>query len=70
MGYFLKLHPIERHPEQLMRTREGTVDRWDGKNWQETMLTDMQIAGLGGDGDFYSIKTADLKTWQKKLPAG
>lgn len=69
MGYYLKLHPRNRQPEQLLRTREMSVDRWDGKAWQQTALSQAQIAGLGGDSDFYSIKQADLKTWQKQLPA-
>jgi hypothetical protein len=69
MGYVLKLDPRSRKPHALLRTRSGSVDRWDGKAWQETALTAAQLDGLGGDSDYYSIKQADLKGWQKKLPA-
>lgn len=70
MGYFLKLHPRTRRPEQLLRTRDvSAVDRWDGNAWQETALSQAQIAGLGGDSDCYEIMQFDVEKWQKKLPA-
>ena len=68
MDYFLKLDPFSRQPRQLLRTRQASVDRWDGKEWQQIGITSMQIDGMGGDA-YYSIRPADLESWQQKLPA-
>lgn len=69
MPFFLKLDPRTRKPLSLIRTQGGNVDVWDGDDWRQTALSPMQVAGLGGDAEFYSIKDADLGGWQKKLPA-
>lgn len=69
MAFYLKLDPRTRLPRSLLRTRKGSVDVWNGNQWQTTQLSPMQLAGMGGDSDFYTIKQADVKDWQSKLPA-
>ena len=63
--FYLKL--FKETPERLLRSEGAAVAVWYQDEWRPTVLSILELDGLGGSSDYRRIKSQDVAKWKAAL---